>query len=541
MCTLENIVFYYHLIYGTGVLKKRKDSSLSIVFWDNETPFTKSFEETSIGKHIFKSKEELILSLGKRWSIPRSAIQEIVNNELPPHKILLRYKGIIRAVLEKGLTNDYSFIFDTLDWMYHKSYLTHNTALSNDLIDEILDGFQKNRAFRYGRLLVIKHGNPDQKEKMLKEIGEQHRKKLIHSIQPLQSSPELKASYRHFFKILEQPVPYLGSSRNISELKITLLEYIRNLPDHLYQSFYSDLPSLPAFIHHMLKEEYTTLYPLLCEICWKSRNLPNADRLIDLLIQIAREHPRFRNILEIYVDLETWQLRNAPMSEADLNWIRTYRHLCLLNQELSKSFKAHNIKNLIHFTPIKNLENIYKYGGLYSRRMLSSKNISFNRTDTNRFDGQTQAISLSITYPNCKMLLQKSDIDIAVLVLNPRFLFHRFDPKTFYPTNAAYQSGTAKHGNDLDTFESMFGKCVISKSGVINRSDALPPEYATDCQAEILYEGKIEFSEILEIHVSNQSAYNYICANVPEIASMVQINSYYFDYNIVRQIWGDSI
>ena len=139
------------------------------------------------------------------------------------------------------------------------------------------------------------------------------------------------------------------------------------------------------------------------------------------------------------------------------------------------------------------------------------------------------------------MLLQKSDIDIAVLVLNPRFLFNRFDPKTFYPTNAAYQRGTSRHGNGVNSFESMFGKYVISKSGVINRSDALPCEYATDCQAEILYEGKIEFSNIMEIHVPNQSTYNYICANVPEIAHMVQINSYYFDYNIGKQIWGDSI
>ena len=93
----------------------------------------------------------------------------------------------------------------------------------------------------------------------------------------------------------------------------------------------------------------------------------------------------------------------------------------------------------------------------------------------------------------------------------------------------------------MDAFESMFDQCVTSKSGIINRADILPCEYTTDCQAEILYEGKIEFSEILEIHVPNQSTYNYICANVPEIAHMVQINSYYFDYNIGKQIWGDSI
>ena len=376
---------------------------------------------------------------------------------------------------------------------------------------------------------------------MLKAKGEQERKKLIHSIHLLQISSELKAAYQHFFKILEQPVPYLGTSRNVSSLKISLLDHIGKLPPKLYQSFYSDLPSLPAFIYHMLKEEHASVYPLLCEICWKSRDLPNADRLINLLIQTAQEHPQYRNILETYVDLETWQLRDSPMSEADLNWIRTHRYLRVLNQELSKSFEAHNIKNLIHFTPIKNLENIYKYGGLYSCHVLSSKNISFTRTDTNRFDGQMQAISLSISYPNCKMLLQKSNIDIAVLVLNPRFLFNRFDPKTFYPTNAAYQRGTSRHGNGVNSFESMFGKYVISKSGVINRSDALPCEYATDCQAEILYEGKIEFSNIMEIHVPNQSTYNYICANVPEIAHMVQINSYYFDYNIGKQIWGDSI
>ena len=109
MCTLENIVFYYHLIYGTGVLKKRKDSSLSIVFWDNETPFTKSFEETSIGKH----------SLFEYWTGDKEKLLSIDDRELQNYvkycsEILREYFGAVRKNMRKYWDDDTSKLLSVI-------------------------------------------------------------------------------------------------------------------------------------------------------------------------------------------------------------------------------------------------------------------------------------------------------------------------------------------------------------------------------------------------------------------------------------------
>ncbi len=71
--------------------------------------------------------------------------------------------------------------------------------------------------------------------------------------------------------------------------------------------------------------------------------------------------------------------------------------------DIMKCIEKRKIKKLIHFTSVSNLESILKKG-LLSREMLEEKNIKFECTDMQRYDGRKDCISLSIEYPNFKML-----------------------------------------------------------------------------------------------------------------------------------------
>lgn len=71
--------------------------------------------------------------------------------------------------------------------------------------------------------------------------------------------------------------------------------------------------------------------------------------------------------------------------------------------DIMKCIEKRKIKKLIHFTSVSNLESILKKG-LLSREMLEEKNIKFECTDMQRYDGKKDCISLSIEYPNFKML-----------------------------------------------------------------------------------------------------------------------------------------
>ncbi len=172
---------------------------------------------------------------------------------------------------------------------------------------------------------------------------------------------------------------------------------------------------------------------------------------------------------------------------------------------IQKIVQQRNITRLFHFTHSDNLSSIIEHG-LIARKFLDEKEIVYGYNDEMRIEGHLDAICLSVSYPNAKMLFkyrQLKEGNWILLAIDPAVLWEK--DCAFYPTNAA--SNNVRF-NELplmksaDAFKSMFAENVFSES----RSNTLPKEYTTDVQAEVLAFSNIEPSYILSIYHPNKDS-----------------------------------
>lgn len=177
-------------------------------------------------------------------------------------------------------------------------------------------------------------------------------------------------------------------------------------------------------------------------------------------------------------------------------------------QEFSNILQKRQIKKLIHFTRIDNLNSII-INGILPVRTLKSKGIKFDNNDDARFDYRTDCTSLSIEYPNYWVLKgfreRYPDAKWAIIVLDPALLF---DHKCYFAEhNAASKgiSGDIYSRNSVQSLQKLFDPVVTVlkttgtdkyvRSNLNNNYPYLP----TSEQAEILVEGIIEKRYIKEI------------------------------------------
>ena len=151
------------------------------------------------------------------------------------------------------------------------------------------------------------------------------------------------------------------------------------------------------------------------------------------------------------------------------------------------------VKHLVHFTPAINVTSILQYG-IRPRAYLEQHQIDFKFTDEMRLDDKLDAISLSISVANVKMLNYKRreskeasfimpEDAFCVLLVNPCIL-NEVDGYDLYPINAA--SANAK-------------SCTIEELFASENRTAIPEEWPTDIQAEILIKGVINPKHIESI------------------------------------------
>jgi hypothetical protein len=84
------------------------------------------------------------------------------------------------------------------------------------------------------------------------------------------------------------------------------------------------------------------------------------------------------------------------------------------------------IKQLVHFTHIQNLSTILQHGLLSIDGLAKTPTIQYRRNDAKRLDGQLNAISLSISFPNYRMFyIYQCNIpqDWVVISLKPDILW----------------------------------------------------------------------------------------------------------------------
>lgn len=175
-----------------------------------------------------------------------------------------------------------------------------------------------------------------------------------------------------------------------------------------------------------------------------------------------------------------------------------------MQEKLKKEIKKRKISYVLHFTNVKNISSILKYG-LIPRQELESTGLDFEFNDDYRYDGYKNSISCSIEQPNYKMFykLRKNNKDSqwAVVVLKKSILWKK--DCAFFETNAAnrnMKSKTAEKRISQKDFKSLFGELNWSHP----RDDLnIPRSYPTDPQAEVLVFDKIEPKYITHIILQN--------------------------------------
>ncbi|WP_457089891.1 DarT ssDNA thymidine ADP-ribosyltransferase family protein [Microvirga sp. P5_D2] len=162
-------------------------------------------------------------------------------------------------------------------------------------------------------------------------------------------------------------------------------------------------------------------------------------------------------------------------------------------QEIMEAAIALKIPLLLHFTRARNLESIFKHG-LCSNATSRVLGIKPHTNDPLRLDGHTDAISLSISFPNYKMFYkyrqEEPNEDWAVLVIGPGILWQK--KCAFCQRNAADHRIRQRSAFDLmnaDALRGMFEELEGIPSRQEQRLEGHDP---TDPQAEVLVFETIE-------------------------------------------------
>jgi len=189
--------------------------------------------------------------------------------------------------------------------------------------------------------------------------------------------------------------------------------------------------------------------------------------------------------------------------------------------EIQSISESRKIPCLVHFTKISNLGSIIK-NGILSKERLIEKSIDFTVNDLVRLDGYLDAISLSISFPNYKMLYKYMSQDSAsswvILILDPSILWKV--KCAFCKHNAAdirISKSPIENLMNGHSFSSMFDD-IVGVDGENRVAQHLMDYDPTDVQAEILVFEKINTSFINSItFVSRQDLNNYssLVSNIP--------------------------
>lgn len=194
--------------------------------------------------------------------------------------------------------------------------------------------------------------------------------------------------------------------------------------------------------------------------------------------------------------------REAERIEAErraAEWRESRRRAALQRkEEIKKIILDRGIKKLYHFTQARNLDSIFEHG-ILSRDKINGLKIDATVNDRERWDGHTDAISVSISGANYRMLyaLGKGKQNRGETCPGDAYVLLELDPSllyeldcAFYPTNAA--SNRVRHASKTEfqsaqALEDMFADGVPCPAGAYSRAKwGLDPCETSDPQAEVL-------------------------------------------------------
>lgn len=178
-----------------------------------------------------------------------------------------------------------------------------------------------------------------------------------------------------------------------------------------------------------------------------------------------------------------------------------------MKNDISNILIHRQIEHLYHFTQARNLSTILKYG-LVPRNTLEQCNIPFAHNDEKRLDGNTNAICVSIEFPNDRMfptMQRKLNTDWVVLRLNAQILTHF--PCAFCWMNASAKEMTSTSLNSKETVGA-FLELFENRDSFPKREElCIPDSYPTHPQAEVQVFHTIPVEYIQNIYFCNRETY----------------------------------
>lgn len=243
----------------------------------------------------------------------------------------------------------------------------------------------------------------------------------------------------------------------------------------------------------------------------------------------ARRAKESKELLESLRDDTNPVLESTPEKIENIPAARHNKPSSRKNQ-IRDNAKYRKIDHLIHFTQAKNLASILEHG-LVPKSELTENNISFSDNDELRLDGHPDSVSLSISFPNYKMLYKyrsqmdtnKGDTDFVVLEIHRKVLW-KLD-LAFCQNNAASSSIRQTDIATLRTADRLEAMFSDDDEGT-RENDRLKSFDPTDSQAELLSFSTISPEHIVSVNFENKRA--YLRDACKQVNSLSQVDPYYF-------------
>jgi hypothetical protein len=189
---------------------------------------------------------------------------------------------------------------------------------------------------------------------------------------------------------------------------------------------------------------------------------------------------------------------------------------------IKKHVEQINIPYLVHFTNLLNLKSILRHGILPKDDF---NNISTNiiTNDQHRWDNCTDAVSLSISFPNSLMFYkyrQQNFFDKwVVLLIKPKLLWEQ--DCAFCAHNAAdkrMRHLPINKRKGISAFKKLFFEIDGCESRLENK---LESHLTTDVQAEVLLFGRVAISDIIEVAFDDEISRRAFKSTYPHINSRI--------------------
>ena len=316
-----------------------------------------------------------------------------------------------------------------------------------------------------------------------------------------------------------------------------IYEFTKYLEDYPNKKDYY----IKEFLPEILDYNFTNLNKEARELFLEIREQTNAaewNNIIDIIIDVkenydkimrAEEQARQENIARINTEiLDSIKERDY---EKTLFLVKKYTRELMIDEfnfsssslvywsrkvQIIKTFLSRKIQKLLHFTNVDNLESILTYG-LQTRENMDKNGIISKISDYDRNDKRLDCTSLSIEYPNYQMLNYKRSCSpesvFCILVFDAHKILLGDTKKYYVNVNAANNNAAwwleKEVLSESRYFEKMFAENILYKGKEYTRESIKVPFLTTHPQAEILLNGDIPVTDILEIHFANEQNYNH--------------------------------